>query len=382
MSVASAPHRRPQLGKEARHLLLSEAVEQHQPTLPHGVEKAAAGRVAPFVRRRHLGRRGVRLALSREPRAERVAHGRLVATELVVERLLVEPFARVLPTHVHAREVARERLAQMAHELLQMRAGGLAVEPRGDGRRVHHEAVVESHLHLGMPREEPGRRVHADARQEQDVRVRRHEPTAYCVQGIPIRRLLRFDPPVRRAKRHDVHARLPRKARRRGQRFAVGKRTPALLARRVKRNHGRIEERSPVISPDRDAKAVLVPCDKRDRAGARKSVRMRAPVRQRPRQRDADGVFLARLAIHKLHVVNPELRRNGWESDPYLGAFRGNGRRERQRERVLAHLGDESNGRPGSIKCARRDRLAVHEQPRPARRLPHAHRDRSDISGK
>ena len=41
--------------------------------------------------------------------------------------------------------------------------------------------------------------------------------------------------------------------------------------------------------------------------------------------------------------MNPELRRNGWESDPYLGAFRGNGRRERQRERVLAQFGDEGD---------------------------------------
>ena len=380
LSVAPAPHRRAKLGEKARHLLLAEAVEIYDPAVPHGVEQTAPGRVAPRLGRRHLGRRGVRFAFLREPRAERIAHGHLVAAQRRALRLLVEPLARVLPAHVHAREVAWERLAQMPHEFLQMRARGLAVETRGDRRGVHHEAVFEPHLHLGVPRKEPRRRVHPDAREEQDVRIGLDEPPARRVERIPLRKILRLHPAVPRPKRDDAHAHLAREARRRRKRVAVGQRTALRLAGRVKRHDGGMEEGTRMVGAHGNEQPVGPPLHERHRTGRGDAARrMRLAFLLRARKREVHGHNRSRLHVLQLHVVDPELRRVGRKSDAHFRPRRVKRRDERQRERVLAQFGDEADGWPRPVERTRRNRLTVHEQPRPARRLPHAHRDRLDL---
>ena len=330
----------------------------------------------PLLRRWDFRRCRVGRATPRQPAAERLLCVYVVAGEVFRVGQIVEPLRRALPAHVHAREVARERLAQMPGEPLDLRDGLLPVVAAGHGGHLARLTVVELHAHVGTALQQPWRRVCTDSRNEKDLRVRGYESAARFVDPGICRRIAALAPPSLAAPRRVGGERDKVHIRPGGETHGVAKRVPVRQRQRPLRpvaahiRHAMREERPVPCRTVVEEEAVEMPLSDLEAGlpvvlhavatGAhRQAVRHARRLVDEPRTRKPQLLLLVDKVDGDRDVAGILLRKE----------------RHVELPDVLKRYRAQARRRP--VEESRTDRLAVDEYPRPAGGLAHAHVDRA-----
>ena len=209
-----------QLADAIGHHVLLELGEVDQRAFLHGIAEHAGRCRAASRRRGHLGRRPRHLLVAPGGLQQRVAGvpggqpavpgsagGRRVAVQRRAPRVLVEPFAGVLAAGMVAGDVRAELRFHVLDQRRQPRRRVAAILRRRDlGVLVLHGAAVPDHRVVRMRRPPPGRRRHADPRQEQRSGIDVQHRLAGGIDAGPVGRLARLRPRQSQGEAHQIDA--------------------------------------------------------------------------------------------------------------------------------------------------------------------------------